>query len=102
MSEEKYIWNFAYGSNMNFKILEGRRKIKPLETARGIVKGYQLDFNLPTIPYLEPGMGSVSKNEGSEIHGFLIKLTEKEFYKLYETEGKNNNYYKVDLMGHII
>jgi len=74
--------------------LEGIRKIIPVEKVCGSIKGYSLDF-LEGIPYVEPGMGTICKDEEGEIHGLLIKLTGKDFDKLYETEGGALGGYKL-------
>eukprot|EP01080_Neovahlkampfia_damariscottae_P010028 gene10028-2347_t len=80
------IWNFAFGSNMSSKVLEGRRKIKPMEKVAGKVKGWRVSF-FPMVPYIEPGMGTIERYEGATCHGVLVKLSPKEWDDLYASEG---------------
>lgn len=92
--KEEFIWNFAFGSNMNSKILEGTRKLIPVEKVSGSIKGYSLDF-LEALPYIEPGMGTIARDEDGEIHGILVKFTKQDFEKLYDSEGGPNGGYKL-------
>ncbi|KAJ9529400.1 hypothetical protein QJQ45_013749 [Haematococcus lacustris] len=57
--QEGEVWYFAFGSNMNSKILTGRRRVQPLSSVPCTVLGYQLDFNYRAIPYLEPGFATI-------------------------------------------
>ena len=57
--EEADIWYYAFGSNINKKVFEGRRMIKPAESSPAVLPGYRLCFNMPGMPYREPGFGSV-------------------------------------------
>lgn len=95
---EEYVWNFAHGSNMNSKILKGRRNLNPKEQVNGFVKDYKLAFSLQAGPYFEPGMGSLDPAPGEEAHGLLMKFTKSEMDILYSTEGgKNGGYALVEV-----
>jgi hypothetical protein len=94
---EEFIWNFAFGSNMSSKVLDGRRNLQPLEKVAGYVKDYRLDY-FSAMPYSEPGMGTIEPAVGEECHGLLIKLTPERFQMLYATEGgPNGNYALLEL-----
>ncbi|CAF0885178.1 unnamed protein product [Didymodactylos carnosus] len=85
-SYPEYVYNFAYGANMYPNVLSGRRKIHPIESIPGILKGWQLTFDLGGIPAVEPCFGNIKENPHSEIHGVLHKMTEKDFKHLMATE----------------
>jgi hypothetical protein len=57
-TEEEFIWNFAFGSNMSSQVLTGRRKIKPIESIPGTAQNWRVSF-MPFFPYIEPGMGTI-------------------------------------------
>lgn len=88
-SEDGSIWNFAYGSNMNKGVLEGRRGISPIESAPAVLQGWRLSFNLQTVPFLEPGMGNVVPTSvpGAEMHGVAHRLSARDFKRLCLSEG---------------
>jgi hypothetical protein len=94
-SEPEYVWNFAVGSNLNPRTLQGRRKINPIESIPGICRDYALAFQLLQVPYLEPAMAGVTPRKGAVVHGLLIKLTRTQFDYLYLTEGGPNGPYKL-------
>lgn len=98
MSSEEFVWNFAHGSNMNSKVLKGRRNLNPKESIPGYVKDYKLAFSLTAAPYFEPGMGSLDPAKGEEAHGLLMKFTKSEMDILYSTEGgKKGGYCLVEV-----
>ncbi|CAF3875071.1 unnamed protein product [Rotaria sp. Silwood1] len=86
-SYPEYVYNFAYGANLQPKVLSGRRKIQPIESIPGILEGWQLMFDLRGIPAVEPCFGNIKENPDAEIHGVLHKMTSKEFKHLLATEG---------------
>jgi hypothetical protein len=57
---------FAYGSNLNSDVFEGRRGVTPLDVRVGVLEGYRLAFNMPGVPLLEPSFASVEPSEGDE------------------------------------
>jgi hypothetical protein len=86
-NSEEFVWNFAIGSNMNSKILEGRRQLQPAEKVAGLCRDHRLGFPLLAIPYFEPSMAAIVPQVGSIIHGVLARFTKKQFDHLYQTEG---------------
>ncbi|CAF1340868.1 unnamed protein product [Rotaria sp. Silwood1] len=96
-SYPEYVYNFAYGANLQPKVLSGRRKIQPIESIPGILEGWQLMFDLRGIPAVEPCFGNIKENPDAEIHGVLHKMTSKEFKHLLATEGGSG----VDKNGYI-
>jgi hypothetical protein len=94
---EEFIWNFAFGSNMSSKILNGRRNLQPLEKVAASVKDYRLDF-FAMLPYVEPGMGTIEPAKGEECHGLLVKFSAEQFRILYDSEGgPDGNYSLLEL-----
>lgn len=83
----EYVYNFAYGSNMNHAVLTGRRKICPAESIPAVLSGWQLTFDLRGIPAVEPAFGNIKPNPAAEIHGVAHKITGEEFRHLLSTEG---------------
>ncbi|KAG0048734.1 hypothetical protein BGZ83_006337 [Gryganskiella cystojenkinii] len=67
-SSDGTIWYLAYGSNMDPKVLSGRRKIKPLESKPVIVPGYWLSFDIGGLPFLEPCFASILKMDPARMH----------------------------------
>ncbi|KAF9919398.1 hypothetical protein BX616_000009 [Lobosporangium transversale] len=65
---EKTVWYLAYGSNMEPKVLTGRRKIKPIESVPVIVPGYWLSFDIGGIPFVEPCFASILKMDPARMH----------------------------------
>eukprot|EP01080_Neovahlkampfia_damariscottae_P003606 gene3606-6340_t len=94
MKEENFIWNFSFGSNMSSKILQQRRKIKPLEIVPARVRNWRISF-FPMVPYFEPGMGTIERHKGSICHGVLLKLRRDDFNELYESEGGEPGAYRL-------
>ena len=52
---------FAYGSNVNTKTMNGVRGISPSASYHAVLRGYELVFNVPGLPYVEPGFASVRR-----------------------------------------
>lgn len=105
------IWYFAYGSNMNRKVFEGRRMIKPAESFAAVLPGWRLEFSQPGLPYSEPSFAAAgrqpdtaaerqpdaasagSNGSGSgevawpDMHGVLHRITPSQWQYVLETEG---------------
>ena len=50
---------FAYGSNVNTKTMKGTRGITPSAAYPAVLPGYELVFNVPGLPFIEPAFASV-------------------------------------------
>ncbi|KAI1295220.1 hypothetical protein EDD11_007948 [Mortierella claussenii] len=61
------VWYLAYGSNMDPKVLTGRRKIQPIESVSVIVPGYWLSFDIGGIPFIEPCFASILKMDPTRL-----------------------------------
>jgi len=87
--EDGCVWNFAYGSNMNVNTLTKRRKIKPLESVGGSLKGWRLSFEFFGFPFVEPAFAVVhpTSDDNDCCHGVLHKMTKSDFIKLLRSEG---------------
>ncbi|GAB4816596.1 hypothetical protein N2152v2_003642 [Parachlorella kessleri] len=94
------LWYFAFGSNMNKSVFEGRRMIKPAESAPAVLPGYRLCFSCPGLPYREPAFASVepipandddghngAQQEAPEVHGVVHRITPRQWQHIQETEG---------------
>ncbi|KAK2080220.1 hypothetical protein QBZ16_000073 [Prototheca wickerhamii] len=60
------VWYFAYGSNMNEEILQGKRRVFPAEAVPAKLPGYRLVFDLPGLPYREPAFASVQPQDDAD------------------------------------
>ena len=83
---EKY-WYFGYGSNMNSKVFQGRRQMRPTKIERAVLKDYRLAFNQPGIPWLEPSFANIEEAPGEYIEGVLYEITGAEMVRLDISEG---------------
>lgn len=86
----RYIYNFAFGSNLNPAKVESR-KMFPAETLRGVLPGWRLLFNhtggfgnIEETTVCEAERYDLSRLCGSlpEVHGVLLKLTRDDFARL--------------------
>jgi len=94
---ERQIWNFAYGGNMNPRVLGLRRGIEPLESVAGCLPGYRLVFNAPGVPWVEPAFANVEPRPGGEVHGVLHRMTAGQMARLDLFEGGGMAYRHLDL-----
>ncbi|KAF9958224.1 hypothetical protein BGZ72_000687 [Mortierella alpina] len=62
------VWYLAYGSNMDPKVLTGRRKIQPLDSRPVIVPDYWLSFDINGIPFVEPCFASILRIDSARLH----------------------------------
>ena len=78
------MWYFAFGSNINKKVFEGRRRIKPAESVPAVLPGWRLAFSQPGLPYAEPAFAAVERVEeggasdgapAPEVHGVAHRIT---------------------------
>ena len=87
-AEDEFLVNyFAYGSNVGSKTFSTRRNIQPKRVQNGKILDYQLSFNVPGVPFLEPAFASVTRQKGEETHGVCYTITKDEFRYLLQTEG---------------
>lgn len=85
------VWVFAFGSNMDPSVLEGRRMIKPAESVAAVLPEMKLTFNQPGLPYREPGFATLEpiqdKEKETPVHGVVHRMTEEQWAYYKETEG---------------
>lgn len=95
LGEEKNIWYFAYGANMDPGKLN-RRQIRPLESLPAILHDYRLCFNvggaMGNIQEITSNTTDASSDDDNpyeapnEVHGVIHKLNCFEFSKLTNME----------------
>lgn len=94
--EEATVWYFAFGSNINKKVFQGRRMISPAESVPAVLPGWRLEFSQPGLPYAEPAFAAVERRqEGSDdggacpldVHGVAHRITPSQWAYVLETEG---------------
>jgi hypothetical protein len=81
---------FAIGSNMEPATMTSLRNIEALSSTAAILPGYELAFDIPGNPLVEPSAASVRRaprNEVVVVHGVLYELTEEDFGRLGSSEG---------------
>ena len=81
------VWYFAYGANMHDSAFRGRRKMQPLESCAGRIKGYRLRFNLEGRPKGKAAPANISLDEGAEVWGVLYRISQRALVRLNATEG---------------
>lgn len=93
------VWNFAYGGNMNPRVLSERRRITPLESVAGRLEDYRLSFTARGFPWIEPAFANVEYAPGACVHGVLHRLTGKQFEQLdrYEWGGVAYRHLELDV-----
>ena len=72
------IWSFGYGSNMNVKALEARKRVQVLELNEhtpAILKDFKMEFNLSGIRHVEPAFSGLAESPGSQVHGVAFKMS---------------------------
>ena len=57
---------FAYGSNVSTKTFNGTRGITPSAAYPAVLPGYELVFNVPGLPFVEPAFASVRRVVGEK------------------------------------
>eukprot|EP00879_Flechtneria_rotunda_P010973 GHRR01011466.1.p1 GENE.GHRR01011466.1~~GHRR01011466.1.p1 ORF type:complete len:352 (+),score=125.71 GHRR01011466.1:318-1373(+) len=57
------VFYFAFGSNMNPKVLISRRRVKPRQSLPCSVPGYMLSFGVQGFPYAEPGFATIVQQQ---------------------------------------
>lgn len=78
---------FAYGSNMDPATMQSLRRIQPLSAQAGVLLDYQLRFNVPGVPLLEPSAASVRRHPGQLVHGVIYELYDADLAQVGRTEG---------------
>lgn len=81
------LYYFGYGSNMNSRVFQGRRAMRPTKIERAVLKDYRLVFNQPGVPWLEPSFANIEPAAGEYIEGVLYEITEDEMHRLDLSEG---------------
>eukprot|EP00808_Paulinella_micropora_P017665 g41151.t1 len=97
--DEDDVWYLGFGSNMSPAVFgpNGRtaRKIEYKEALPVKVDGWELRFNLPALPFIEPGMGNICPKQGASVHGVAYRVTKKCLQKLYDSEGGQHGAYRL-------
>jgi hypothetical protein len=91
-SDAANVWVFAFGSNMDKAVLEGRRMITPAESVAAKLPNYCLTFRQPGLPYREPGFATIEPLDEGEssllpVHGVAHRMTEPQWTYYKESEG---------------
>ena len=81
------IWHFAYGSNMNKEVFEGRRRMRPREARVARLPGYRLRFNLDGRPHGRSAPANICPDPEAEVWGVLYRMTRRDLIQLDATEG---------------
>jgi gamma-glutamylcyclotransferase len=87
------LWYFAYGSNLDPGTFLGRRRMQPLATAIGVLRDFELRFDLPVGPG-ERGVANVAPRPGDHVWGALYHLKHADAGRLDRTEGVDKGVYR--------
>lgn len=88
-ANKTYVY-FSYGSNMSREkmLTRGRKEnIKFEKVYTACLKDWQLTFDIPFMPPVEPMMASVERAEGERTYGVAYELTEENWHLLQSSEG---------------
>jgi hypothetical protein len=92
-SEERYRY-FAFGSNLLPETMEWLRGIPVRDDAASglgsrpaILPEFELAFDVPGVPGIEPSAASARPCSGSSLHGVVYDLSAAEFAAVGQTEG---------------
>jgi hypothetical protein len=80
------LWYFAYGSNLDPRTFLGRRSMRPLATRCGLLRDFELCFDLPVGPG-ERGVANVRPRAGAHVWGVAYQLLPEECDRLDRTAG---------------
>jgi len=86
------LWYFAYGSNLDPRTFLGRRSMRPLATRCGLLRDFELCFDLP-VGAGERGVANVRPRAGAHVWGVAYRLAPAEFDRLDRTEGVHRGAY---------
>ena len=92
---------FAYGSNVSSATFRGTRGIDPAESWPAVLPDYRLVFDVPGLPYVEPGFASVRRvspipgppdpddplaRYEREVHGMAYLVSDADWARILRTE----------------
>jgi hypothetical protein len=80
------LWYFAYGSNLDPAVFEGRRRMHPTDACAARLDGWRLVFDLPVGPG-ERAVANVRADPLADVHGAAYRITRNEARHLDRTEG---------------
>ena len=81
-------WYFAYGANMNPKVLE-RRRITPEESRAARLDGYAMRFSQRGLPLLEPAFANLEAEPKEHAWVVVHKLPPGQLARLDRFEGSD-------------
>lgn len=93
MRSDRFLWYFAYASNLDPDTFIRRRGMHPLAACRGCVEGYRLVFDLP-VGRGERAVGNIRVDPHASIWGIAYRLTRADAARLDRTEGVHRGYYR--------
>ena len=85
--EDPSVWYFAYGANLDRATLVDRRRIVPSACVVCRLDGFELLFNQPGLPILEPSFANIAPAPSSSVHGVAYRLTPEQLATLDVLEG---------------
>ncbi|MEM6484552.1 MAG: gamma-glutamylcyclotransferase family protein [Pseudomonadota bacterium] len=78
---------FAYGSNMNLRYFTRVRGITPAASQAARLDGYEVVFNLPGLPDLEPTFANLAPAKGQIAFGVLHQISQDDLQSVIASEG---------------
>jgi|SRR5208283_447515 len=86
-------WYLAYGSNMNRRIFESGRGMRPMQAQPALLENYRLLFNLAIGPG-QRGVANLEAQAGACTWGVLYLITVEQSEHLDRTEGVPRGAYR--------
>jgi len=93
MPPEAYEWYFAYGSNLDPATFCGRRRVQPRATWRGVLRDFELAFDLPVGPS-NRGVANLALASGEEVWGAVYQIAQSSGQQLDRSEGVHRDFYR--------
>lgn len=84
--EDKDVWYFAYGSNLNVEQMKRRIGERKAER-KAVLKNYRLTFNGCSTKWGNRGVADIEKIEGSSVKGVIYRISEEQLDWLDKCEG---------------
>jgi len=87
-------WYFAYGSNLDPRTFQGRRRMRPCEARRARLDGWRLVFDLP-VGRGERGVANLARDAEATVHGVAYRISDWGAVWLDRTEGVPRAYRRI-------
>ena len=92
--EERGVWSFGYGSNMDTEALEAKKGVRLLRHCPAVLPGFSLAMGVRGFSHVEPGFACLRRAEGGLVHGVAFCMGREGEQVLDRAEGGGAVYSK--------